>query len=442
MDDVLSNLFSNMAVDDIPNDVVIATSDDLPDNIADDCDDHMMDFLNQIEAIDVPAVNPLIGPKMIEVAEFDESNNVLDICVRESFKNECIYEETKIFTRPISTTNTMEGFISNVSFHEQELIFELIPDEEIVAYRCNYGKIKFDGYTELIKQRRTNRGRKKVERKKKPRKKQGTGDDFNSQVTFVARSSYVEPCDGIIPFGTKVYKFKVFRTGKIQLPGVHQDHIEDVIVCAKRIVKVLNFHLHAGEQQLTRMSSIINMNPVMKNYKFTVKLPVGYIINLTELKQILFAAKAARSDAHPPIFMIKYTRQDTKLSIKFSTPIRKQPKKRTRINIFMRGKINILGAFHSDVTHSICDFLHKLIEKNYSKIIVAEGGLPEPPAPTWEANIDDPTDSEFAQIINWAEQWLPDLPDISPDDLAAINKFIDDIYAEYWDVVRQYLLTI
>jgi TATA-box binding protein (TBP) (component of TFIID and TFIIIB) len=448
MDDAFDRMFDLVAGGD--------SDSETDDNIEnDDYNAELLAYENEIRQMEVPVVPVDIRPRMIEVAEFDPENNVLDPDVREEFKNECVFEETHIFSSPVSTTNTMEGYLSNVTFHERDLIQELIPDENLVLYRCNYGKLKFDGYTEPVKVRKTNRGRKKKEKKKKLRKKQGEGIDFNSQITFVVRSSLTpEVIDEIVPYGTKVYKFKIFRTGKLQLPGVHQYLIDDVITCTRKIVDVLNFHLHPAESDPAKISRVININPVMKNYKFIVKLPPGHIIDMETLRQILARERERQfGDAipddvhegvpdHPSIFMLKYTRQDTKLSIKFSTPIYKKPKKKTRINIFMRGKINILGAFNAKVTKQICDYLHWIFETNYDDLVVPEGVVEvvAPPGPTWVENIEQPTDEEFETLIDEIINWLPPLPEMSHEDYNLAMKFIDDCYHEEMIIVNNCML--
>ena len=428
MDDAFDNMFD---IDD-------SESDDNIEN--DDYNAELQAIENEILQLVPIVVNIQPRPLMVEVVEFDEKNNVLDPIICEEFRLECIFDETDIFTKPVSTTNTMEGYLSNVKFHERDLIEELIPDEDMVLYHCNYGRVKYDGYTEPVKERKTNRGRKKKEKKKKLRKKQGTGNDFNSQITFVVRSTKAEePVDGIVPYNSQVYKFKVFRTGKLQLPGVHQSNINDVICCTKKIAQIMNFHLHPGVIDSTKLTNVINVNPVMKNYKFIAKLLPGRIIDLEALKQILTAEKVMQKDDpdyylnrpdHPGLFMVKYTRQDTKLSIKFSTPIFKDPKKRTRINIFMRGKINILGAFCAKVTRQICDYLHWVFEQNYDQIIVTEGSDDSIPIITWVENIEQYTDEESDDMINSFINWLPKLPETTEDDYINILNMIDEIYNE------------
>src|SRR5690606_36423512 len=142
-----------------------------------------------------------------------------------------------------------------------------------------------------------------------------------------------------VPSNSKISKFKIFRTGEIQLPGVKPHLIQDVVIRSQCIAKMMDLYL-APRAKVT----LKRINPVMKNYKFTVKLPLGALIDLTTLKRSLKQIQPVNA---PKIFDVKYTREDTKLSIKFNTPVHKKAKKCTRVNIFMRGKVNILGA--SDV---------------------------------------------------------------------------------------------
>jgi TATA-box binding protein (TBP) (component of TFIID and TFIIIB) len=341
--------------------------------------------------------------------------------------------------------------LSNVHFHEQELIHELEPDEDIVMLRCNYGCTKYPEYHEPVKLKKTNRGRKKKEKKKKIRRKQGDGGSFNSQITFVVRSS---------KDSSKVYKFKVFRTGKLQLPGVKSDVIDDVIECTHKIARMLNWHLHMLDDNPVRQTAVINLNPVMKNYKFKVKIPEGSIIDLAELKKLLtsdsrgvlgrtlidgnevFDDKVKNKPVCPKIFMIKYNRQDTKLSIKFLTGIYKKPNKKTRINIFMRGKINILGAFNAHITRQICEYLHWIF-KTFPEIIVTEGvSKGSIPVPTWTPNIASISDDEFDSIIAEYNSLMIPLPTITDQEFASTIEYIITSYTEMRDIANIYAASI
>lgn len=456
-------LFDNM----LDFDVEDSTSESMEDNIVDPDDEEIETVINELRLLAAPVVNIPFRKEMVEIVAFDKTNNILDKNLREVFKNEIIFPETDIFTQPTSTTSTLGGYVSNVKFHEMDLIEELMADEQVVLYCCNYGRLRYTGYSEPVKIRKTNRGRKKKEKKKKNRKKQGTGEDFNSQITFVMVSPsavleqkticYLTDVNdpqndlqleqqtetlSIVPSDMKVYKFKVFRTGKIIIPGVQHHLIDDVIECIKRIAGILNFHLHSGEADPTRISHVIHINPVMKNYKFVVKIPPGYIIDMEQLRDIITREKRGQFEGpfeHPAIFFLKYTRQDTKLSIKFRTPTVKNPKKRTRINIFMRGKINILGALDSVVTTQICEYLHFLFATYHKEIIVPEGFQHVHRCIVWEENIAQLSDDEQSSAIHEFTNQLPPLPELTTDDYQSIMEFIDEVYNYEVKIANEYI---
>jgi hypothetical protein len=381
------------------------------------------EYIAKMDAVtnEIRNINPPVITEVRSTSNaYDDTNNILNWDVREQFKNECSTRSLPLFGVLKPTTNTIEGYLSNVQFHERELIKDVVPDSSIVQYRCNYGKVTHEGYTELVKTRTTNRGRKKKPKRKKRRKVQGNGTDFNSQITCIVLSTLAPPPspDGHIVVGAKVHKIKVFRTGKLQLPGVHQSTIDDAIACTKQIVHIMNRYLHAGETDPSKHTELINMNPVMKNYKFVVNLPSKHIIDLNTLREILILERSTRSSAiqlspHPVIFTIRYTRQETKLSIKMITPIPGNVLKKTRINIFMRGKVNILGAFHFHVTMQIYEYLHYLFDTHFRELIVPEGTLNATPydqmimSAICTENIEQLSRAEADAIVNEFINWRP-----------------------------------
>ncbi len=390
----------------------------------------MQDRLAEVLALQAPRVEPVIAPVIVPVARVhDEYHNILCAESRARFMAERVYYETYLFTAPINTTNTTSGYLTNVDFLEEELIVHVSPDENIVVYRCNYGKEVYCGYVEPVRVKKTNRGRKKKEKKKKPRKKQGNGTDFNSQMTFIVKSTLVDAPDGIVPTDALVYKIKVFRNGKIQLPGMARDSADDAIACAQIVCNELNHLLHAGAE-LTKLQYL---NPVMKNYRMRVRLDeLGLdgtaMVNLTALKDILAGDKLApHPDAppHPDIFDVKYDDGETKLSIKFSTPIASKATKKTRVNLMTRGKINILGAFDAGATFQICDYLHWLFQEYFDRLIIVEGGTRH------TVQIADHEDN--------ISEYIPPVPLADP----SIDRYVDELFREVnaADVVERHVIS-
>jgi hypothetical protein len=335
--------------------------DDALDDIAKLLDQTEEDLIGEIvqlepEVYDVP-VQPL--QREIEAVEFDDTTNLVDPVKRAEFINERVFEETDILSAPTITTITTEGFLSNVKFREADQIDKMIPNEHIVLIKCNYGTKKHESYVEPVIVKKSNRGRKKKEKKKKTRKNQGAGDSFNSQVSFMM------PCNG------GFIKPKIFRTGRLQIPGVTRPElIEEVIQKTRYLAQYMDVVLNPDVLDPTLQTRLISINPVMKNYKLHIKLPPDHIIDLTRLVSIL--REIQRKNLSPiRIFTIKYRRSATRVSVKFDTPVYKNSQKKVHINIFMGGKINILGGLLSGHTRSVCAFFDDLL-RTYRDVLMVQ----------------------------------------------------------------------
>jgi hypothetical protein len=354
--------------------------------------------------------------------------------------------------------------------HERDLIKVVRPTFDIIGYNCNYGHVYHPWYTPPPPKKK----KKSLAKTRKPRKQQGDGSSFNSQITFLVRSLHNPPIDyesEHIPSDTHVYKFKVFRTGKIQLPGVRQDNIDDVLECSNFVVDMLNECLHrpsndqetivdnicsadttlqppsaltSGPSALTSgPSTLIYLRPVMKNYKFIIKLPANHIIDLPALKRIVDCDRVGacpcdsartcvceyRYPNMPLVYITKYSRRESKMSITFTTPVTHKLKKKTRLNVFMRGRSNLLGAFYQTDTTIICDYLHHLFELYTDVLIVPEGGCE--PLPKWRIPYDNVEDGPIIESI--PTRHIPD--DIAQDVLNDVCAQYDDIMRNGWDAL-------
>lgn len=418
MDDALNGMF-----DIICGDKEVA----LVPNIVHDDDNRA---INELLGIEPPEVNIPIRPLMIEVYPFDPESNMLVADIREAFKGEKIFRETDIFTEPVITTITMEGFLSNVNCHEKDLIEDMDADEEFVRIKNNFGEKVYPGYVQPVKKKKSNRGRKKKPPKARKRKRQGTGECFNSQTTFVMPSPDTVVKGGIVPSDATIYKFKVFRTGKIQLPGLDDTMvIDNIITLIDRLIILLNFHLHTCENDALKLTRLINLNPVMKNYKFRVKKPDDtWIVDLAELRQML--KKHMTVTTNPKIFDIKYTRQEAKLSVRFSTPVHGNPKKCVRVNIFQSGKINILGGLKKDTTDAICDFLNTLFTENKNVLLTRLGSA--------DSQLDDNIKNDKQLVYKVMSEFgaFP-YPALNNEEVSDILKYAEDMYNVYIEGINK-----
>ena len=296
--------------------------------------------------IDVVKVN------MVDMIEC----NLIDDDTLEEFATPLIIKNPAPFSQPITNTITLNGMLTNTKFHEEHLIAKLTKvNKHIVAVDCNYGTHK----NELYAPKRA------VAKKTKPKKKrkfQGSGKCFNSQITF-----YVRIMKNNIP---EQYGFKVFRTGKLQLPGAKINSIKDIISSIKHIVDILNAALHPDETDINKMISLEYVTPSMKNYKFIIQMDPMYMLNLNQLIKIILDKKKnynKETCKYPAITDAKYSGEDTKLYVNFMKPNSDKP---IRVNIFNRGRVNILGGTNDKTTKHIFRFLQGIFVEHKKDLIV------------------------------------------------------------------------
>ena len=227
------------------------------------------------------------------------------------------------------STLTAQGFLSNVLFHERDLIKTLTITEKIHLISSNYGEIKSIDYKEIKKtKKKTNRGRKQKERIPSKRKIQGNGKHFNSQVTFQVQSLLNQ---------YKYYKCKIYRNGTIEIPGGLFPDMRDIIYVAKIVKDKMSEHMKTDVK-------ILNLYAIMRNYKFELTDKTTRL-NIQKLYKILLDLKENKHFLVDNIYEIKINiERYPGLLVTFSTPIPKNLKKKTTIKMFRSGKINIDGV--------------------------------------------------------------------------------------------------
>lgn len=348
------------------------------------------DILDNIDSSSDDSLSESSSDEIIDIVPDDviELENLIDVNVWEKCLTARVADETELFTEPKNTTNTIKGAITNILFHEENLIKLVEPDEIVTEYHCNFGKKTHWSYAAPIKVKKTNRGRKKKPKVKKNRKQQGNGTDLNSQITMIIRtiesrlSNIDLPRDeqgelinnpeyplGIDPdklmlLPNDVLKPKIFRNGKIQIPGLQLKDLPDI---AEIMKSRLRLHFPTCEWQF--------MNLVMSNYRWRVKMPDSAFINMKLLSEIV--ARCVLADRtqkpellaefescvdRPRLFDSKTKRENATLSIKFRA--RTKALKTVLLNIFRRGKTNVQGIYDIELTARIWKFMHWLFE-NY-----------------------------------------------------------------------------
>lgn len=255
-----------------------------------------------------------------------------------------------ILTDMIPTTVTVKASLSNIYFNEKDMINRLEPDINIKGIKSNYGEKFHSSYVNTKEKKKSNRGRKKIEKDQNKRKPQGSGKAFNSQTSLLIE------CSG------KMYPIKVFRNGNLQFPGSSQKHFKDMMQCFKFIIDKFNNLLY-NDRPLVQLTSL---EPAMKNYKYSVKMSEGYILYLEELRICL---EKERNTSDIVIHSINYGKDQSKLKLIFDTPSESKSDKLLHINIFRSGKINVLGGLDENYTLKSYNFIKHILGKYYDKIV-------------------------------------------------------------------------
>lgn len=270
------------------------------------------------------------------------------------------------------TTMTVDTKIQNISFNEKELtpciiekfkdIVNNSSDKNILKISSNF--IDPDIISEEL-QKKTDeknieneqnadvkrRGRKKKDITQyyvRPRKKQGTGKHFNSQITFMIKSF-------VIP--NKIYNIKLFRTGSIGVPGINSlDDIHNVLMY---LVDKLKYVF--SNNNLT----LLSVNPKMINYKTFFIVEKDYILNYNRLKNIL--NKDNLNMLYMPITIQKD--KNNCLSIRPVYYDADGVKKQYLIEMFLSGKTNIKGIYPHDIMISHLQIIEKYLNDDKIEIL-------------------------------------------------------------------------
>jgi hypothetical protein len=295
------------------------------------------------------------------LVQLGQYNAIVDI-LKES-KLECsilenicsfIHPKKYIFTELTPSTLTAQGRLSNVSFNEQDLILALKPSGSVKKIGCNYGIVYNSDYDEPeIPVKKSNRGRKPKDKKKKNRKNQGNGKFFNSQLTLYIQYAKYE---------NKLYKAKLFRNGTIEIPGGLEPSMGDIKYVSDVICEAIG-------RVLVEDVNIINLYSIMRNYKFTI-ISNNALISINKLKNKFIQSVDEGDALVKDVCQIKYNSERYPgLIVKFSTPIPTNLSKETTIKMFQSGKVNIDGSVSEEQAWYYYNILNEFYLKHSADIM-------------------------------------------------------------------------
>lgn len=255
--------------------------------------------------------------------------------------------ENDTFSLPRSTTVTISGRFNIPPFLEQEMIHRLEPDEHVVFVKCNFGRKVAPGYQWYADKDYTKFLCKMAEIRIKnpdaePRRHAGDGSCFNSQITCVVayKNSRGEEA---------FFNFKVFRNSNFQLPGVKPCEIDLVRAAAEKICDMFNRCLGVTNIR------VLDIHPIMSNYKFSIKKP-NQILSMNAIREKFIAGMPT----DPRRMLCMFSGEGSKIYIN----IRNSSGKQATITLFLRGKVNLLGAHDHDTIVYAYNLLSELVTEN------------------------------------------------------------------------------
>lgn len=326
----------------------------------------------------------------------------------------------EILSEMIMFTCTYEATLDNVARTHEDLTHVLEPSGTVKAINSNFGHKSQPGYESFLKRPKpanpkplgkpgTN-GLAPVAPRR--RKLQGDGTCFNSalEVTIVPdRDDMPDAIKALLSTNPdKYYAVKSFpSTGKTQVPGVISPDLSDGQYVARLWARYLT---EAGvATDPSRPITVVSENPIMMNFKFFLHLTSERILlNLAQIVEHLENAKiahelclvpddrgnaekhvqrrfpvawsiyqAAVSDADDPaeqatkilpypVRVIKDAQDSQNISFKM---VDGPAEKMARVNIFYRGKVNILSANSFASATTIHKFLDRLLRSKWGDFV-------------------------------------------------------------------------
>jgi hypothetical protein len=320
-----------------------------------------------------------------------------------------------VFSPPVMFTCTYEARLANIGRTHKELSGVLAPlvvtgRGAVKALNSNYVHVCQPGFERFLKRpapqgRQQAGGGRLAPTNARQRKPQGDATCFNSalEVTIIPGAADAPPPAVQAVYAAnpgKYYAVKSFpSTGQTQVPGVVCPDYADGALVARLWAAFLT-EAGVGVDPAARVG-IEGERPIMVNFKFhLLRSSERVILNLPRIIRRLETLKAAASAGEgggkeqgagggsPPlpfqIREIKHPQDGQNLSFKFVCPVQGGGGKKVRVNIFYRGKVNILGACDAESPRRIHDFLGALFTAHWTEFV----GLkprPDPARPGGEA---------------------------------------------------------
>jgi hypothetical protein len=303
------------------------------------------------------------------------------------YKNRIDYliskKKENMFTPLQPSTLTASGRLSNILIMEEDFIKHApMPTGSILKICCNFGKKINPDYKSPVRAKTSQRGRKPKNKLPKKRRVQGSGEYFNSQVTFYIR----------VPDKNE-YLIKLFRNGTFQVPGVQNPAMTDLV----QPVLILRDYLRSTFDR--NDINVIDFRALMRNYKCRIINAAKYRIYVDKLEQFINMEKYSDRNRefvdrfckhltdddiskdmrefignYNPMNMAEITYnidRSGSLVPKFYRPTKIDANKKITVKLLKKGKINFDGGISQEEIEELYHWFEYIYEK-YKKEIMCD----------------------------------------------------------------------
>jgi hypothetical protein len=253
-------------------------------------------------------------------------------------------------------------YISDCELNEETLAGQLRPNGTCIAYiSSNYSDMYHEKFehtqSKLVPKITTNRGRKKLPVKPKGKKRKGTGDKFDSCITF-----------GIIYHG-EVYGAKIFRRNSWNVYSVNGDDEETV----RNIMDIAFAFINENIPEINIKINTVKIN--LRNMNFQYPLTSGSILKPSIINIHRFRSLLSPTD----MATVSIDGQDSRFLIVFSSKsfirlILNFNEKKYNANLSHSGKLYIYGGNDAKISRIMRDYIFDLIDANRDEVVMI--GIP------------------------------------------------------------------
>lgn len=324
-----------------------------------------------------------------------------------------------VFTELTMSTQTLSSSAQGPRIGHKVLIQKIIEtglDGGVAAVNCNYGSTCQPGYEHYIKaggkpQQQAPMGR----RNREPEGKGGCINSALEPVLIPIPGS--DLAERILREGPptksgepRVYKINFFpTTGYIQVSGSVLADGSDGAWAIQEWIRYLCDNNIMGAPITVQLP----LDPDMANFKFRLRTPCErQILNLVNIEAFLRNLEGGEFPYRVNAASISPVFNSAKATFTFEGVGKKKP----RVNMFLKGKINFLGFPSHEFAHQIYASLCRLLEKRWTEFVVLR------PPTDKELKAGDVSEEDLLYAMRLCTQPLATRTVLDPEREAAVDE--------------------